>query len=329
MTAPQLEPHSRWRLRDRLDRLAKSYDAAASAIDAFTRAAQGYDPCTPRTRTAARLWATTRRQTTRRAWSRILWFTATLLLAGFLLAWISLDIMREFIPGPVPTALAAAPGLLLTLALGGTAILGSAPVPAERRSWRNTQHSREVRVGPALDPVRSWPFAITLTGCAAWITTWLAGVAAIPVWFALTTGILSSAVTGAAFLAAGRATTPRADTELDHEPRLPAPSRRLLARQQTAQRRLREHAGLWSSAAHACGLTASGSAEAAVALNRLLTTGELGDLPGEGLDAFHTQMLVTLYRQQPGPLNAQLGAASARLLPQRYQLLPATDRNFR
>jgi hypothetical protein len=302
------EPHSRWRLRASLDRLAVSYDAATEAIDAFARAAQDYDPHSARPGAAARLRAGVRQMAGNRGWLRVFWFTATLLLASAFLVWISLAIVRRFIPGPVPVVLASAPGVLVALALSGTAA-GLTRAPLRNGS-------------------RFWPFAIALAGCAAWVATWLLGVAGVEPWFGVGTAVLSAAVTSAAFLAASQpAPQP---TGRDPAPaRPPHPPRRLLAHQQTAQQRLRGHEERWSSAAHACGLAAGGSAPAEEALNRLLSTGTLGELPVQDVDTFHTQMLTTLVRYQPGPLAARLRAASERLLPTPAQSIAISDRSIR
>jgi hypothetical protein len=307
MTPRLPEPHSRWRLRERLDRLGVSYDAAARAIDVFARAVQGYDPRSPCSG-AARIRAAARRMAGSRGWLHVFWFTATLLLAGALLSWISLAIVRRFIPGPVPVVLAVAPGVLVTLTLAGTAAgLARAPV-------RNAS--------------RSWPFAIALAGSAAWVATWLIGVADLAMWFSVGTAVLSAAVTGAAFLAASQP-APRPAGRDPAPARPPRPPRRLLTRQQRARWRLRRHAKRWSSAAHTCGLEADGSTPAGEALNRLLSTGTLGDLPVRDLDAFQVQMLTTLLRYQPDPLESRLRAASERLLPIPAQSIALADRSIR
>jgi len=204
--------------------------------------------------------------------------------------------------------LAAAPGALVTLTLGGTAAgLVRAPF----------------RVGS-----RSWPFAIALAGCAAWVATWLIGVASLATWFAIATAVLSAAVAGTAFLAASQpaAAPPR---HVLTRVRPPRPPRRLLARQRVAQKRLRRHADRWSSAAHACGLAVGGSPPVVAALNRLLSEGAPAELPVQDTDAFHMQILTTLVRYQPGLLGARLRAASARLLPHQAQSIALPDRSTR
>lgn len=330
MTSQQPEPHIRWRLRESLDDLALSYDSAASAIDAFIRSAYAFDPTTPRPGAVARFRTATCRGVARHGWSRILWFAATLLLASWFLGWISVGILRRFIPGPIPSGLAVAPGVLLTLAVAGTAaLLVSTPLSDAARRPQEPSFSWPPPDGPVPGSWRICLLAVVLAGCAAWITTWLVGVAGIPVWFAVTAAALSAAVMAAAFAAAGRPAMSKASTGAARGPGPARPPRRLLARQQAAQQRLRGHARQWSSVAHACGLTLGGSAEGESALNRLLNTGELGDMPAEGLNTFHTQMLVTLLRYQPSPLMAQLRTASQRLLPDEIQPLPATDRNTR
>lgn len=305
MTAPAPAPYSRWRLREGLDRLAVSYDAAAQAIDTLTRAAQGYDPHSAPDGAMDRLRSAVRRVAGRRGWARVLWFAATLLLTGSFLAWISLAIVRRFIPGPVPIALAVVPGVLATLTLAGTAGLVRVPFRAGSRSW---------------------PFAIALAGCAAWMATWLIGVAGLATWFATAAAVLSAAVAGAAFLAASRpAASPSRHIPIRVRPA--RPRRRLLARQRAAQKRLCRHADRWSHAAHACGLAVGGSPPVEVALNRLLTAGTLGELPVQDVNAFHMQILTTLVRYHPGPLHARLRAASDRLVPSPARSIALSDRS--
>jgi hypothetical protein len=329
MTSQQLEPHSRWRLREKLDRLGESYDAAAEAIDAFARAAQDYDSHSAQPGAAARLRAAARRVAGSRCWPGTFWFAATLLLVGSFLAWISLAILRRFIPDPIPVALAAAPGVLVTLTLGGTAArLAHSPFPRRAgSSWETRSPQHETRT-PTTAAGRAWPFAIALTGCAAWIAAWLIGVAGVAAWFAIGTAVLSASVTGAAFVAASQPAMRQAGRNLARA-RPAAPSRRLLASQQTAEQRLRRHAAQWSSATHAGGLAAAGSAPVEAALNQLLTTGTLGDMPVQDMDAFHTQMLTTLLRFQPDPLRARLRAASERLPPYPTQPIATPDRSTR
>jgi hypothetical protein len=306
MTSRAPEPHSRWRLREKLDRLAVSYDAAAEAIDAFARAARDYDPDQARPALAARVRTAIRRIAGSHGWPRIIWFIATLLLAGSFMAWISLAITRRFIPGPIPAALAVAPGVLVTLTLAGTAAALAGTPP--RQGYR------------------SWPFAIALAGCAAWVVTWLIGVASVTAWFAAGTAVLAAAVTGAAFLVASQLTArPPSSHPVRSRSR---PPRRLLARQQAAQKRLRGHAAQWSSAAHACGRAVGVSTEAGGAMNTLLSTGSLGEIPGPDMDAFHIQVLTTLLRYEPDSLRVRLQAASERLRPEPVYSIATPDRSI-
>jgi hypothetical protein len=305
VTAPIPAPYSRWRLRESADRLAVSYDAAAQAIDTFTRAAQGYDPHSAPDGAMHRLRSAVSRVAGHRGWTRVLWFAATLLLTGSFLAWVSLAIVRRFIPGPVPLVLAVVPGVLATLTLAGTAGLVRAPF----------------RAGP-----RSWPFAIALAGCAAWLATWLIGVAGLATWYATAAAMLSAAVAGAAFLAASRPAA-SSSRHIPIRDRPAKPRRRLLARQRAAQKRLHRHADRWSHAAHACGLAVGESPPVEVALNRLLTGGTLGELPVKDVSAFHMQILTTLVRYQPGPLDVRLRTASDRLVRSPGQSIARSDRS--
>lgn len=306
MTAPQPEPHSRWRLKDSVERLATSYDAASVAVDAFARSALAYDPLMPRTTVRATFRAARRHWVARRGWPRAFWFVATAVLAGAFMAWISLRILRHFIPGTPPAVLAMVPGVLLTLTLAGTAALTAGPVarPVPRRS--------SLRRRP---PV--WPavlFAMPLVGCAAWVTIWLTSTEGIAAWAALPTAALSVGLTGAALLAACQPAPPCTVATPLAVCRPTPPPRRLLAQQRNAQERLRGHARNWSTAAHRCGVAVDGSAEAQMTLMRLLTN-DIADMPLGEIGAFHTQILTALFRYRPDPLSIRLHNASRRLLP--------------
>jgi hypothetical protein len=302
---PQTEPHSRWRLNENLHGLAASYDAADLAIDAFTRSSWRYDPRRPPLTATLREGA--RSLIVRHGYPSTAWFAATCVLACASMAWISRLSLRKLLPDGVPAVVAMAPGVLLALALGGTAALAAGTIAAIRRD-----PSRE-------RPHGVWPgllFAISLIAAVAWIATWLSSETGVTAWIAFGAAALAAGTTGAAFLAASlpsqtRAAVPRPTI------RVPAalPSRRLLSRQRNAQEQLRGHTRNWGMAAQQCALAISGSATAEVALARLLTGGELGDLLTEDMENVHTQMLTALFRYRPGPLQARLQEASRRLLP--------------
>ena len=307
MTASQLEPYSRWRLKDTIDRLAGTYDEAASAVDAFSRSAFGYDPMVPRPTVRARMRASLGAWVARRGWPRATWFMATAILAAGFMAWISVRIVRHLVSGTPPVTVAAVPGLLLTLALIGTAVLtaGGLPRPLPRPGR------------PAGWPPPAWPRALfggSLAGCAAWVTIWLTSTAGVNVRAALPVGVVSVVLTGAVLLIACRAIPP-ARTAGVPAVRRPAPApRRLLAQQRRAQELLRGHVREWSIAAHQCGAAMEGSAEAEAVLLWLLADGA-ADQPLTGVGVFHAQLLGSLSRYRPDPLRLRLHEASRNLLP--------------
>jgi hypothetical protein len=309
---PQPQPHSRWRLKDRVDRLAVSYDAACAAVDAFTGSTLYYDPLAPRPTIRARIRASVRYWVALRGWARACWFVGTGVLAGVFMAWISLRILEHFMAEAPPAILAMVPGALLTAALVGTAALTGdamtwlARQPSPRRYW----------------PQLAWPglpFATCLACCAAWVTIWAASVAGIAVWPALTTGVLSGGLTGAALLCAGRPAPSHAVAALPAVRCPVPPPRRLLAQQRHAQDQMRRHARSWSIAAHLCGVATEGAALAQTALVRLLA-GDPADLSLDGIGVFHAQLLTVLSRYRPDPLETRLQESSRRLLPREGRL---------
>src|SRR5204862_5074156 len=101
-------PHTRWLIRESIDRLAASYDAVTVAVDALTRSAV--------LRSSAGDGPTIRQRITGgRGWARTVWFGVATLLTGLFMAWISVRLVRHLsvAPGIVPVL----PGLLLALGL--------------------------------------------------------------------------------------------------------------------------------------------------------------------------------------------------------------------
>jgi hypothetical protein len=311
MTALPPGPHSRWRLVDAVDRLAVSYDLAAIAIDAFVRAARGYDPLTPRPRLRARLSAGLLEWIRARGWPQTAWLVTTAVLTGSFMAWVSLRLLRQLSPVALPPAVAAIPGILLTLALAGAAALLAASWPPER-----SPHGRRRVTWPAL------LLALAAVACVIWLVTWLVSQAGMTGWLALLAAVLAVGVAALTFLAASVPARPDPAPAGASQVSLPGGHvgnrvpRQLLARQRTAQEALRGHARQWSRAARQCGVAVGGCAEAQAALARLVTGGSLGELPPDGLEPFHAQLLGTLARYRLDPLSACLRETSQRLLPE-------------
>ena len=109
MIPTEPKPYSRWRLTDTLDQLAETYDAAASAVDAFSRSAFFYDPMAPRPTIRARARASLHAWGARRGWPRTAWFAVTSILAIGFMAWISMRILGKLAPGTPPAVVAMVP----------------------------------------------------------------------------------------------------------------------------------------------------------------------------------------------------------------------------
>lgn len=308
MIPTEPKPYSRWRLTDTLDQLAETYDAAASAVDAFSRSAFFYDPMAPRPTIRARARASLHAWGARRGWPRTAWFAVTSILAIGFMAWISMRILGKLAPGTPPAVVAMVPGLLLALALVGTSVLTASALasyvtrPGQQARW----------------PAPAWPhalFAVCLTGCAAWVAVWLISTARVHVWAATLIGVLSTTLTGAVLLMAGRPAMPARTGGLPSV-RQPAPApRQLLAQQRRAQALLRGHTRKWSVAAHQCGAAVKGSTEAEATLLQLLAEDD-GDQPSPDVEVFHAQLIGTLARYRPDLLRRRLNEASRSLLPQ-------------
>jgi hypothetical protein len=303
MNRAKPEPHSRWRLRESLDLLAVTYDAAETAIDAFAGRAAGYDPLAAPPRAGVRLRTAAARWAASRGLPVVFWFAAAASAAGVFMAWVSLRVIRHFIPAGPPAMLAVVPGLLLTSALAGTAALTAARLAA-----RGTEPGSWVPVRRA-----AILLAVAVIACVAWIALWLVSLAGMAAWIALIAAALAVSALAVTFVAASAPRPPQAGSPLPGAS--PGrPPRRLLDQQRSAQKRLRQHARRWSRAARQCGVAVGGTAAAEAALARLLTSGDLGNLPVTGMDVFHTQILTTLGRYRPDPLGARLRDTSRRLV---------------
>jgi len=276
-------PHSRWLIRESIDRLAASHDAVTVAVDAFTRSAV--------LRSSAGDGPTIRQRIRGgRGWSRTVWFGVTTLLTGLFMAWISVRLVRHL--SVAPDVVAVLPGLLLTLGLAVTA------PQAAKSLERPSQPGTSTAVVP-------WTLlAAAAAGSVAWITLWLVIATGTPAWAAVTGGVALVAASAAGMLASTRpagaqpaAITPRAR---------PLP-RRLRAQRRRAQQRLRDHTRAWNLAAHQYGAAIDSSDEAANALARLLA--DEADLPLDGIDPYDILILTALCKYRPAPLTASFDAA--------------------
>ncbi len=275
-------PHSRWLIRESIDRLAVSHDAAIVTVEVLARSTAVRSSTSPGSTLPQRI-------TGRRGWPRTVWFGVTTLLTGLLLAWISVRLVQHL--STAPNAVAVLPGLLLTVALATSAL----------QSANHGERLLNARTFPA-----AWPWtllAAATIGSVAWITLWLVLTTDTAAWVAFTCGVSLVAAVVAGMLALARpgqpalAATPRA-------PRLP---RRLRAQRRRAQRRLREHTRDWNQIVHQYGVAIADSDAAAFALARLLA--DEADLPLEGIDPYNTLILTALRKYHPAPLTASFDAA--------------------
>jgi hypothetical protein len=302
MMTAQPEPHSRWRLVKTVDGLASSYDAAARAIDALARSAGGYDPGLPRT--GAQLRAAGRRWVEARGLTRTAWFMTSTFLMALFLAWISLRILRHALGETVPAVLGVVPGILLALALSGTAALTAAALAA----MTGGSQVRQPRI-----PVAGWLLAVAGVGIVAWTAAWLIWVTGLAAWAAGPIALIVAGVLIVALVAASLP-LPSQDRLLRAQPQPTRPPRRTLSRQREAQKLVRKHARLWSLAAQHCGLAVSDCPAAQAALARLVMQDELGELSPADLQSFHAQLLATLSAFRLGPLRTRLDEAGQQLL---------------
>jgi hypothetical protein len=209
------------------------------------------------------------------------------------MAWISVRLVQHL--SATPSAVAVLPGLLLTLALAGTAVqaVGSADPPPESR-----EAARKLPLGL---------LGAAMVCSITWITLWLVFTTATAPWAAFTCGgALVTAVT-AGILAAAR---PGRSLAALAPAGVPIPMG-MRARRRYAQRRLRQHTLKWNLAAHQYGVTIAGSDKATYALACILS-GD-ADPPREGIDPFDILILTALRKYHPAPLTASLNAAIGHL----------------
>jgi len=276
-------PHSRWLIRESIDRLAASHDAVTVAVDALTRSAV--------LRSSAGDGPTIRQRITGgRGWSRTIWFGAATLLTGLFMAWISVRLLRHL--SVAPDVVAVLPGLLLTLGLAVTA----------RQAAKSLGRPSESGTSAAVVP---WTLlAAAAIGSFAWITLWLVLTTGTAAWAAVTGGVALVAAAAAGMLASARPAEAQPAVVTPNARPLP---RRLRAQRRRAQRRLRDHTRAWNLAAHQYGAAIDGSDEAADVLVRLLA--DDADPPLDGIDPYDTLILTALCKYRPAPLTASFDAA--------------------
>jgi hypothetical protein len=268
-------PYSRWRARHTIDELAASHDAATGAVAVLTssvvlRGSFGTDP------------TLTQRIAGRRGWPRTVLLAVTTVLTGVFLAWISLRLVQHI--SATPGVVAFLPGLLLTLALAGTAV----------RAAHAAGHAMIARTS----------LAAAMAGAVTWIALWLVLTTRSAPWVAIACGaVLVAAITTGLLTAAHPGGAPSAAVAR----RTGGISRRVRAEQKRAQRRLRAHIRNWNLAAHQYCAASAGSDAATNAVARILTDDGGPDL--DGIDPFDALILTSLHKYRPAPLAASLEAA--------------------
>jgi hypothetical protein len=322
-------PHSRWRLVKDVDALAGSQDAASAALDAFARAAAGYDPSAVRTAQASRRRA-------RRIDRHTAWYLVAVTLAGVLMGWVGLRTLGRATGGHAPAAIAVLPGVLIALALAGAtsaaagALRGAGALPGSAG-----------RHGPA---VQIALFGGSLSGAAVWCALWLAGTVTSGRPWAIVGGVILVLACGSGALAARLAAPATDDRTADAHatdahatdgitrdtdgsaqatdgsahaaggpwPRLP---RRIRRARDRATAKMRDHSVRWNAAAHRCGAVLATGRESGDMLIRLVESGEMPPVLPDDIDTTYAIVLAGLGRHRPERLAERYGRINRPLLP--------------
>jgi hypothetical protein len=292
-------PHSRWLLRDTVDRLAASHAQAMAAISTLNTAAERRRD---RARAYPRIQPPLRQRiVARQNWLQTVWFGLVLVAAASFLSWISIRLIAHFAPAPV--FVAVIPGVLLAAAVGGAA--------------RYTTHSIKGLADRGIRRVLPSSFALAAAsaGVVTWITLWLVFTSSTPIWssvifaIALTVAAVVATVTCSFLEGPPRDNIPSsaAGTNIRSQP-----PRHLRVRQRRARNRLDDHTRKWRTAAHryAVMIPDTGRLEEILAG---LVAGNDEHLPLDGLDPYDVMILSALRNYHPAKLAAGLDAASAKL----------------
>jgi hypothetical protein len=303
MTAPISTPvpHSRWLVRDNVDRLAASHAEAARAISELHAAA---DVHRERSRAIRRVQPPLRqRLAMRRDWPQVTWFCGVLTVTTVFLGWVSVRLVVH--ETPLPVFAAALPGVLLALATGGAA--------------RFATHSirRHADAGDAGVLLSLFPLAAASVGVATWVSLWLVLTDGIPAWLAVIFALaITLAVAVALMTGSYLGGSPVDDAAPAGDTPVPGRSpRRLRVRHKRARGRLDNHTRQWTTAAHRYAVTVPGPGQPGKILARLLAD-EAGGLSLDGLDPFDAMILSALRNYHPAVLSADLSLASAKLMPE-------------
>jgi hypothetical protein len=295
-------PHSRWLVRDNVDRLAASHAEAAEAISGLHAAA---DVHRERSRAIRRVQPPLRhRLATRRDWPQVIWFCGVLAVTTVFLGWVSARLVTH--ETPLPVFAAALPGVLLAAAAGGAA--------------RFATHSikRHADAGDAGILLPFFPLAAASVGVAIWVSLWLVLTDGTPAWIAVIFALAITLAVAVALMTGSYLGGPPVDDAAPRAADTPVPGqspRRLRARHKRARGRLDNHTRQWMTAAHGYAATIPSAGQPEKILARLLADDAEG-LPLDGLDPFDAMILSALRNYHPAVLAADLSLASAKLMPE-------------
>lgn len=154
--------HSRWRLMQELERLARGHDRAGAALARYAAASRRPGP------------------------GRFRWWTVPGVLTTAFVGWTSADALQTITDGAVPPVVAWLPGLAMAVALIGMTVVAAAVV-------RDSGRSRAVVWPFALS-------GVCVAGAAVWVTLWLDSIVQVARPVAFAAGVLFVvAVAAAAF----------------------------------------------------------------------------------------------------------------------------------
>jgi hypothetical protein len=299
-TASTPVPHSRWQLRENVNRLAASHSETLRAISTLHTAA---DLHRDRGKAMRRIRPPLRQRIAmRRDWPQVIWFCLVLVAMALFLGWVSARLIAHLVP--VPVFAAVLPGVLLATATGGA-------VRFATHSVKRHGDARSAGLLPALSPL-----AAASAGVTTWVILWLVLTSGTTVWIAVAFALCLTVAVDVALLtasylgglAAGDIATPAPTAPVARR----AP-RRLRARQRRARSRLDDHTRRWLTAAHRYAVMIPSTGHSAEILASLLADDiELSHL--DGLDPFDAMILSVLRNYHPAVLAADLSAASAKLM---------------
>lgn len=275
-------PHSRWLLRETVDQLAVSHDAAAGTVAALARSVVGYSAAHPQPALGPRIAG-------RRGGPRTAWLGVTALGTALFLAWLSARLVQHL--AAAPAAVAVLPGILLALALAVTAAHAAS---AGERAPTSV---------PALVGLPWVLFAAAVAGSVTWTALALTITAGVAPGTALVCGAALACGVAAGMLALARPVRPAVMVVANSRP-VP---RRLRGQRRRAEQRLRKHARRWNQTAHQYGVALAGTSPA-VRILACLLAGDI-NLSLDGVEPYDVLVLTALHRYHPLLLAERLADA--------------------